>query len=343
MNMTAGGPTKQRQDLPEAILKEAAIRHARLRDGTTDGGGDGAGDGSEAGASERAALERWLDDDPRHRQAFDQIERLWSAMEAPVARTMAEEQASLHPLPPRRRRFARLAAAACLIAAVGAAVIAGSDQVDSLRADYATATGERKSVALADGSRVMLNTGTAMAVDLSPDRRDIRLFRGEAWFEVSPDADRPFTVKTPMGAVRVTGTRFDVRLGSDKALVRLMEGRVALTPTAGALGRRPVALEAGQQASLSAKGASAATAFDRTAAAAWRRGQIVFYDAPLAAVVAELNRYRPGRIVVADNALQRLKISGVFSTDDTDAALDVIEGTLPVRIVRLTDYLVLLR
>ncbi len=329
---------EQRQDLPEAILEEAAIRHARLRDGAGDRSGDG--------ATERAALERWLEADPRHRQAFEDIERLWSALEAPVARAMVEERASIQPLPPRRRRFARLAprlaAAACLIVAVGA-VLVGGGLFDSLRADHATAAGERKSVVLADGSRVMLNTGTAMAVDLNPDRRDIRLFRGEAWFEVSPDAGRPFTVKTPMGTVRVTGTRFDVRLGDGKTLVSLVEGRVELTPTAGAAGRPPVALEPGQQASLSAKGTSAATAFDRTAAAAWRRGQLVFYDAPLTEVVAELNRYRRGHIVVADNRLRHLKISGVFSTDDTDAALDAIEGTLPVRIVRLTDYLVLLR
>lgn len=336
--MTADSPPEQHQDLPEAILEEAAIRHARLRDRGSD---------RAAGPRERAALERWLDDDPRHRQAFLEIERLWSALEAPVARVASEEQAAARTPRPRRPLFARLAPrlaamAACLIVAVGAVLFA-SDAVDSLRADYVTVAGERMSVTLGDGSRIVLNTDTAMAVDLNTDRRDIRLFRGEAWFVVSPDADRPFMVQTPVGAVRVTGTSFDVQIGDGKALVSLMEGRVALTPTAGAAERPPVALKPGQQASLSAAGASAARPFDRAAVTAWRRGQLVFYDAPLGEVVAELNRYRRGRIVVADKALQNLKISGVFKTDDPDAALDAIVDTLPVGIVRFTDYLVLLR
>jgi transmembrane sensor len=76
---------------------------------------------------------------------------------------------------------------------------------------------------------------------------------------------------------------------------------------------------------------------------AWLRGQIVFFNTPLRAVIAELNRYRRGYIVIANGKLETLKISGVFATDDPNAALAAIAATLPVRIIRLTDYLVLLR
>ena len=81
---------------------------------------------------------------------------------------------------------------------------------------------------------------------------------------------------------------------------------------------------------------------DRTAVTAWLRGQFVFYDTPLSRVVAEINRYRPGRIVIAKDALRDLKVSGVFRTDDTGAALRAITDILPLRATHITGYLVVL-
>ncbi|MEM9683450.1 MAG: FecR domain-containing protein, partial [Pseudomonadota bacterium] len=236
-------------------------------------------------------------------------------------------------------RPALMAACVAVLIAVGAAF--HDDLLLPLASDHRTAVGERTPIALADGSRVTLNTDTAIAVDLETKSRRVRLLQGEAWFDVAADGFRPFVVETPAGLVRVTGTSFGVRLHRETAVVSLTEGNVELmaendeATTATPLG-------AGHRITFSPAGVSAPTALDKTTATAWLRGQMVFFDARLADVIAELNRYRSGRIVITNSDLGDLRINGVFSTDDPDAALDAIANTLPVRIMRLTDLLILL-
>ena len=335
--MAADSSAEDPLDLPDRLLEEAAIWHARLLDVETDPG---------LAAARRADFERWLQADPRHGRAFEEARRLWDRLEAPVAQVMAEEPAAvasrrapLTPDRPQARRWKALAACVLILAAGGAAY--HEEAIDRLRSDHVTAIGERVPLELEDGSRITLNGDTALAIDLGQAGRHVHLFRGEAWFEVVPERGRPFVVETPSGRVRVTGTSFNVRLDENLAIVSLTEGRVELTSAeAGTAG---LSIEPGQQARLAVQGISQAVAFDRTAVTAWLRGQLVFYDTPLDEVVAELNRYRGGRIIVANRDLEGLKISGVFRTDDPDAALSAIADTLPVRVTRITDYLVLLR
>ncbi len=235
------------------------------------------------------------------------------------------------------------AVAACLFLAATVGVIGQDDLLLQLRSDHVSDVGERVPLALQDGSEITLNTDSAIAVSFGPDRRVVRLLKGQAWFDVVQDEDRPFHVETPVGAVHVTGTRFDVRLDGDTALVSLTKGRVALSTKPDVPESPPLVLTPGLQARVSANEISNATPFDKTAVTAWLRGQLVFYDTPLIQVVTELNRYRKGRIVVINEELETLRISGVFRTDDSELALSAIAGTLPLRIIRLTDYLVLLR
>lgn len=360
------------EELPDSILEAAAIWYARMREPEADAG---------RAAERRRDFEAWLAADPRHERALEETERLWGALEGPVAWALAAEaragsrrQPAASPMGkaptgkaqtgraqtvkaltgksgPLRRRGAprrvdwplpmRVAAlAACLLLLVVAGGVWKDDIAVGLASDHASAVGERTPVTLADGSRILLNSRSAVAVDFGPAARHVRLLRGEAWFEVSSDAARPFTVETPQGSVRVTGTSFGVRRDEGATRVNLVEGGVALS-LPGSL--ETLGLAPGQQAQLSAEGISDPAPFDRTAATAWLRGQLVFYDTPLAEVVASLNRYRPGRIVILDEELHRLKVSGVFTTDDPDAALTVIADTLPVSVTRLTRYLVLLR
>ena len=364
MKGPAGGAMEQ---LPDSILEAAAIWYARMREPEADAG---------RAADRRRDFEAWLAADPRHERALEETERLWGALERPVAWALAAEARAGSRLQPAaspmgkaqtgkaltgkaqtgkrgslRRRGAprragwplpmRVAAvAACLLLLVVAGGVWKDDIAIGLASDHASAVGERTPVTLADGSRILLNTRSAVAVDFGPATRHVRLLRGEAWFEVSSDAARPFTVETPQGSVRVTGTSFGVRRDEGATRVNLVEGGVALS-LPGSL--ETLGLAPGQQAQLSAEGISDPAPFDRTAATAWLRGQLVFYDTPLAEVVASLNRYRPGRIVLLDEELHRLKVSGVFTTDDPDAALTVIADTLPVSVTRLTRYLVLLR
>jgi len=344
--------------LSEVMLEQAATWQARLREAAS------------AGRAEerklRADFSQWLLSDTRHRQAFAEMESLWGALEIPVEQLMAEQgvaedgaayeadtvtpissevgTASPHTNKYRTPPSQRLAMAACLVLAIFATLGWQQDWATQWQSDYLTAVGEQIPINTEDGSRITLNTDSALAMDYSARERRVRLLKGEAWFNVASDDKRPFIVSTDAGAVRVTGTQFNVRLVDGGAFVSLDEGRVELrVPNNSRLEDSPIVLEPGQQAVLAGKCISAPVPFDRTAVTAWLRGQFVFYNTPLAEVVETLNRHRHGRILVTSKELNSLKVSGIFSTDNPDAALEVIASTLPIQQTRLTDYLVLIR
>jgi len=321
---------KEKTDIPEAMLEEAAVWQARLRD---------VGQDSIEARQLRMEFNAWLLANPRHRQAFAEMESLWGALEAPVAQVLAESPQT--PKAPARW-LPQLATAACLVLALLIGIGWQQDWATQWQSDYVTAVGGQKPITLDDGSRIILNTQSALAVDFTGKQRRVRLLKGEAWFDVESDSPRLFVVETENGTVEVTGTRFNVRLGDSDVLVSLDEGRVQLT-TASLAQNHAIALEPGEQARVTSTGITNPETFDRTAVTAWQRGQFVFYNEPLSEVVKTLNRYRSGKILITDGQLNNLKVSGVFSTENPDKALEVITNTLPVKQTRLTDYLVLLR
>ena len=324
--------------LPAPMLEAAADWHACLREPEPDVG---------LAAARKKDFDQWLAADPRHAQAYARIERLWVKLEAPVAEVMRSDPAAAVPDGQRRHWSAALlprpawaAASLAILLLVGAFQI--DEVVTSLRSDHVTAVGERASLELDDGSRVTLNTDSAITVEMSRERRQVELLRGEAWFDVAADSDRPFVVATKVGRIRVTGTSFGVRLDDDAAVVALTKGELDLR-TGDGPDDTALMLTAGHQARLSHDGAFGPTALNNAAATAWLRGQIVFFDTPLPDVVAELNRYRAGRILILDGDLDGLTVSGVFPANNPNAGLDAIASTLPVRVTRLTDLLVILR
>ena len=335
----------QNTDISEDILEQAAIWLARWRD-------------AEQSSSEkqiiRTELVAWLQASPRHRQAMAEMDALWHVLGEPVTQLLHEEScnesaAMAAPSSARMEQarsaaawhWQRYAVAACLLLVMVSGIGWQQDWITHWQSDYITAVGEQAPVELDDGSTITLNTQSAIAVDYTGAERRVRLLKGEAWFDVTDDPQRPFIVATERGEVRVSGTQFNVRQNADAALVSLDLGRVELRSDDRQ--QQPVALVPGQQAKLTATGISAPNDFDRTAVTAWLRGQLVFYDIPLGEVVHALNRYRQGRILVTSDELDKLEVSGVFSITDPDAALALITDTLPVQQTRLTDYLVLLR
>lgn len=316
--------------IPEPILEEAAIWQARLREADLAPGEE---------RKLKAEFNTWLIADPLHRQAFVEMESLWGALEEPVAQVLAElpQTTKLH-----TRWLPQLATAACLVLALLIGIGWQQDWATEWQSDYITNVGEQKPVTLDDGSRIILNTQSAVSVDFSENRRQVRLLKGEAWFDVATDTNRPFTVDAGQGSVEVSGTRFNVKLEDIGTQVSLDEGSVRLKTSQSEQGDA-VALEPGQQARLTQMGITEPEPFDRNLVTAWQRGQFVFYSAPLSKVVATLNRYRSGQILITDDRLNSLEVSGVFSIEHPDKALEVITNTLPVEQTRLTDYLVLLR
>lgn len=294
---------------------------------------------AEVSSAERARFDAWLQADPRHRQAWAEVEGLWSGMDA-----MAPSVNAPIPFPARRksptgwRRFAA-AAAVLLLVAAGFWIAAPSGYREGLFADYRTGAGESMTVTLPDGSTAMLGAASAMSVRYGAANRQVRLHHGEAYYAVTRDADRPFVVAAGAGRVAVVGTEFDVKFYEAQTTVAVAKGVVDVSGGTGA----PVRLAAGQDVRYGQDTVSAVRGIDAANVGAWRGGRLVFQGATLGEVLRDLERYRPGRIVVTDEAIAGLPVTGAFDTSRPDAALDTIERTLPVKLVRLGDLLVLVR
>lgn len=326
--------------LPDEILEQAAIWQMRLRECDPQ---------SAAGRQLKAKLNSWLLANPLHQQAYTEMAVLWQALAAPVQQLSRPSIAvaalpTTEPTPevilmkPQERQWPRLAAAACLVLSLLGGVGWQQQWLLQLQSDYRTAVGFQQQVQLSDRSQIQLNTDSAIMLEFSATERRVRLLKGEVWLDVVSDAARPFVVDTGQGTVTVTGTHFNVKRTAQQVMVSLVEGGVRLETK----DKTSQTLQAGEQAILSPSGISAIQRFDQTAVSAWRRGQWVFYQTPLQQVVAELNRHRQGSIVIMDDQLNQQLVSGVFSTRDPDAALQLISQTLQLQQTRLTDYLVLL-
>ncbi|MFT8209533.1 MAG: FecR family protein [Symbiopectobacterium sp.] len=198
--------------------------------------------------------------------------------------------------------------------------------------------GERRDVTLADGSRVLLDADSAFSVEVTPQLRRVHLLRGAAFFDVTP-SQTPFVVATAAGDVRVLGTQFDVRLIDDAALVTLAKGSVAVT-AGGAV--TPAMLKPGQQVWFSATVTHAPVSVNVADEMAWREGCYIFYRARLADVVREVERYRPGRILIPASALANERVTGSFSLADSDVALVSLQASVGFQMRKVTERLVIL-
>jgi len=284
-------------------------------------------------AREREDFAAWLALGPGQAQAWEEVLALLGALREPARQLRESERARWRK--PRQRVWAT---AAAILLALGLFTLA-SPWPDRWRADYATATGEARSLSLADGSKVELNTDTAITLDLGQNERRVRLLRGEAWFEVSADAARPFVIRSGEGWVKVVGTRFSVSREGDQTRVRVAQGKVQVS----AGGEQTVLLEPGNGVDYHDDRLGAVSTFDGAAEFAWRQRQLVFRQQPLAEVVDQLNRYWPGQTLVLGDALRQRKVSGVFEIDKPDAVLKALTHTLGLSAEQYTPYLRVLR
>ncbi len=293
-----------------------------------------------ATATDRLAFQRWRQNSAAHEAAAIEAEALWHAVgETRQADELRRQGAPLPAAAMRRhpvgRRVLFAGAAAASVAAV-AVTLPALGPLSGLYADHATAVGDRKRVALADGSVVVLNTATAVSVDYSAKERRVVLHDGEALFEVAKDADRPFIVVAGDVEVKAIGTAFVVRLKRVFENVTVSEGTVEVKMGA-TTGKSwpPIRVVAGQQLDVSGGDGFRLRAVDTDAATAWQRGKLIFNRRPLESVVAELQRYRAGRIVILGDRLKTLEVTGVFDLDDTDRILRTIEETTKARVTQM--------
>jgi transmembrane sensor len=181
-----------------------------------------------------------------------------------------------------------------------------------------------------------LNTASSIEVDFTDERREVRLFQGQALFEVAKDARRPFVVSAGDRFVTALGTAFDVRIDAGRIDVVVIEGRVAVDPVKRTgLGRFIPALarqevHPGEELTSFGDRPASVAAADVERITSWRRGQVTFRDDTIAAAVAEMNRYSPRPIIVTDPRVGNLRISGVFGLIRPENFVAAIVAHYPV-------------
>lgn len=346
------------QDAVDSATREAAEWFARLRS-------------DDVSEEDRARFQFWLEMDPRHRDAYAGFERFWSASgdyaaDRNVARAVRDAERGLEPEPaepaprpeprmrpgleppPLQRHARRLALAACVTAVAVAAAVFLQPLIQESRGIYVTSVGEQRSVPLADGSRVTLNTDTRIRVAYSDAGRDIRLERGQAYFRVAKDAQRPFRVRTRNGVVRAVGTEFEVYQNDRQVVVTVVEGSVAVSDeTADDTTRTDAITDARETPAAE----TVLQASERIALApgmtlepekipevplqrsmAWTGGRLIFDDEPLRDAVAEINRYSEQRVLIGDENLESVRISGVFRVGDVEDFVHSISRYFAMRV-----------
>ncbi len=307
----------------------------------------------------RARFDAWLAADPAHRAAWQETGHLLDLVSrarraSPVAGAGREPSADLPGNPPangvvdlvaerqRRRRPRRLlvaglaAAAACLLL-----VLAGPGLLLRLQASHMSATAEIRTLKLEDGSTVRLAAESAIDVAFAPGVRQVRLLRGEAFFEVVRDAARPFTVVSGDVLTTVLGTAFEVHRAGDATEVTVREGVVQVSTIAAT---PPISerLVAGDHLRVGPDGEVGRATRAPDEIAAWLRGTIVASDRTVADVVDELARYSSVAIIVADGTLARARVTGVYNLADPSAAARAVASAHGAKVRQISPWLIVL-
>ncbi|WP_214509063.1 FecR domain-containing protein [Pseudomonas brassicacearum] len=305
---------------PEELnaIRVAAQWYARLHSGiSTD--------------ADRADWRAWLAADPLHSQAWQRMAAVAEQMASVPGALAAPTLSDTH----HRSRRQVLRSALLLTSAGGLGWLGWRSQASQqLFCDYRTAVGERREFQLADGSTVLLNTDTSINVRFDGQQRLVELLRGEVLVTTAVDPlRRPFKVVTGTVEVLALGTRFIVRAQARGGEVAVLEKAVEVSLPAMGSRRR---VEAGQRLDFNERSLGTLRGND-VSVGAWQKGSIIAIDRPLAALLEELSRYRPG-VLRWDPAIGDLTVSGVFPVDNTDLALAALESGFSLRVTRYSRF-----
>ncbi|MEM9046861.1 MAG: FecR domain-containing protein [Pseudomonadota bacterium] len=264
--------------------------------------------GGHAGKRAEGLFNAWRLQSASHERAAKRAEQIWLELGEQRAYRVSNRKGR-----PRAKYALSAAAVASLLLLLGA-------QSEELFADHRTMPGETLNVTLPDGSVANLNTATALDVEFDANERRIDLWAGEAAFKVKHDPARPFVVHSRQGSVTVTGTVFSVTDLGDSTNVVVAEGSVLVLPNAA----QPRDLDKGKSVDFAADGIGATELVDPARELAWQDGRLVFEAMDLSQVIAELDRFYPGRFVIVGSGLSEAPITGVFKTDEPLGALEAL-------------------
>ncbi len=301
-------------DVPDTTSREALAWVERLKSGRMT-------------LADRDALRRWQRQNPAHAQALAEATVLMRLVaeasegltetDAPIA-TAYSRPAALE----RRYFLGGLAAASA--AAVGYLSIypplalwpSLTEIAANLGADYTTGTGERRNIEIARVA-VEMNTQTGIAVLSQQPAAGVQLIHGEAAIETR---GVPFLVKAGVGRTLARDAKLNVRYDGTSACITCEAGALRLMHPQGNVG-----LAAGQQIVYSSGEIGKVAPTDIAVATAWRRGMLIFHNETLSYVVAQVNRYRKGRIVILKDSLAQQRVYANFHLDKVDTIVDQVQ------------------
>lgn len=292
---------------------------------------------------ERQTFERWRAQSPVHARVYEKVSGVWDDSELQaaaiqIARDSPPKHVQEPYAAPRRWFLPATGIAACAVFLVMAAV--HFDLVVRLQADYRTMAGERRTIQLPDQSMVTLNTKTAIATSFDGITRRVRILRGEAFFKVQPDPERPFIVESAETATRAVGTEFVVQARDGQDQVTVLEGIVDVDSRGDDLPSTRVT--AGSQIQTDQGRLGQPYSVDLSTESAWLRGRLVVNGVPLVRVIDELRRYYPGTIVLWNQDIGQVQVTGTYNLEEPGKILSLLLKTFPIRMVGVADHFVIL-
>lgn len=298
---------------------------------------------------------RWCAAHPEHLRTVHAVSELWNALSVATTELAAEGPDFVRPgfgLGPVRGRLASPSRRAFIGTAVAAGVtwlavkppLRLWPAIGDFAADYRTGVGEQRQVALSKQITVRMNTSTRIDVLASNGQpHGVRLLAGEAEIVTAENSAsgvapaRPFIVLAGRGQLQAQLARFDVRRDGNEVCVTCLSGSVSLSHPQGQR-----TLQASQQLVYDDAGVRPVTTTDAAVVTAWRRGLLVFNGVPLAQVVDEINRYRPGKLILRNAALADSRVEAQFPLAQLDIAVDLLGRLYDLRVVRLPGHIALL-
>lgn len=342
-------PRKKRR-----LIEEATVLFMRLHE-------------EDAQPGDWNAYQQWKERSPRHREIMNDIESFWDDLDRlpqipwashlecemdkydgsiPLDTKLGAQPGEIAPDADLRSKGALLdhlwkpvsVSLAFLVVGIGALLWSGFFNFPSA---YQTGIGEHRLVTLEDGSEILLGGKSAVRVDFSNDARVVVLDSGEALFTVAKDVKRPFKVRVSNALVTAIGTQFNIRKATNKVVVSVTEGVVHLSSYNDVGDLKLLApdivrkeLTAGQQVSYGERGE--VSGIEETSVSkmvSWRDGQLIYIEEPLREVVADINRYYDGELVIEDSTVADLLFTGTVRKDEIVDWLGGLTAVFPVRIV----------
>lgn len=326
---------------PRDLVEQALRLVGRIQRGSAD-----------AARAAETELQRWRQASPAHAEAVATAQRIWNATDAGALADRLPMPLSAEQQRRSRRRVTGMLGGLGVLALAGAGWRWQQPVHEvALRTDRAQTLAHT----LPDGSVIDLAANTALQVTFHRGRRTVRLLKGEACFNVAHDAQRPFSVETPWGRVRVLGTVFTVSARDGRMRVAVAQGRVAVWPVAdghgsgawSSMGDAPPAaiLQAGETVEADVRGVGSRASLDVSEVADWKQGWLVFRNTRLPEALARWNDHLPPpmQLLGDDPALRDLRVTGSYPLSQPQAFIGSLPSILPVQVTRMTDGSVAIR